>query len=152
MDLVEDYEREFGLIETWLDRIFPKACADAGLEVRPSAPPEAVSVVARDERWWLVQQPDCIAARMDLYLNTTRLNIVIIADAGVAPTFLEKKVEATTVGARKLGWSFHFVHERMLVCFFDEIDLFAAGGYNSGWIARDLARMLRWLLSTRTAF
>lgn len=152
MELLQAYEAEYALIESWLDMVLPQACVDAGLEVMAAQPPEHVSVIARDERWLRVSQEDCVDALLNVYTNTTRCNVVIIADPSTPADFLSEKVRATTVGAKQIGWTFLAVDDRRLVCFFEDMDLTASSGRNSGWVARDLARMLRWLLSRGTAF
>ena len=152
MDLLAAYEAECRLIETWLDLVFPQACLDAGLPVLPAVPADHVSDIARDERWFAVESGDAVPALLQVYLNTNRCNVVIVLPAEVPGSFLADKIAATTVGAKRLGWLFHSVDERRVVCFFEGLDLRAAVGVNSGWIARDSARMLRWLLSRATTF
>ncbi|SHG90123.1 hypothetical protein SAMN02745157_5030 [Kaistia soli DSM 19436] len=152
MDLVSAYEAEYRLIETWLDQVFPRALADAGLPVAPSAPPPDVNDVARDERWFAVRAADAMAALLQVYLNTNRCNVVIVLAPDAPHAVFAERIATTTVGAKRLGWTFHTVDERRVVCFFDGLDLAASTGVNSGWIARDTARMLRWLLSTGTTF
>ena len=152
MDLLAAYEAEQDLIACWLDRVFPRACADAGLPVVPSVPPAHVSAVARDERWFAAGGTDAVPALLQVYLNTNRCNLVIVLPAEESGEALAAKIAATTVGARRLGWEFHTVDARRVVCFFEGLDLAAASGVNSGWIARDTARMLRWLLSAGTTF
>ncbi len=152
MNLVAAYEAEYGLIEQWLDHVFPRACADAGLPVVAAVPPPHVSDIARDERWFAVRAGDAMPALLQVYLNTNRCNVVIALPADAATEVFAGKIAATTVGARRLGWHFHVVDAHRTVCFFDGLDLAAASGVNSGWIARDTARMLRWLLSWGTTF
>ena len=152
MNLVAAYEAECGLIEQWLDQVFPRACEDAGLPIIPAAPPPHVSGVARDERWFAVQAADALPALLQVYLNTNRCNLVIVLPVDAASDVITGKIAATTIGARRLGWHFHPVDAYRTVCFFDGLDLAAETGVNSGWIARDTARMLRWLLSTGTTF
>lgn len=152
MNLVAAYEAEYRLIETWLDGVFPMACADAGLPIEASAPPAPVTDMARDERWFAVRQADAVPALLQVYLNTNRCNVVIVVPPDVSDGFLSGRIAATTTEAKRLGWTFHGVDARRVVCFFEGLDLAAASGVNSGWIARDTARMLRWLLSTGTTF
>ncbi len=152
MDLVAAYEGEYRLIETWLDQVFPRACADAGLPVTASAPPPSVNDVARDERWFAVTAADAMPALLQVYCNTNRCNLVIVLPAEAPAERFAEKIATTTVGAKRLGWHFHTVDARRVVCFFEGLDLAAASGVNSGWIARDTARMLRWLLSNGTTF
>jgi hypothetical protein len=152
MNLLEFYEADYALIESWLDEVFPRACADARLPILSASPPRHVTAVSRDERWWRVQQGAGAEALLLVYANMTRCNVVLIADASVDDAFLSDKMDATTVGAKQIGWRFHLVDSHRLVCFFEDMDLAASGGRNGGWIARDLARMLRWLLSEDTAF
>ncbi len=152
VNLVASYEAECRMIEQWLDHVFPHACADAGLPVAPTGPPPHVSRVARDERWFAVQDADALPALLQVYLNTNRCNLVIVLPAEAASDVMAGKIAATTIGARRLGWHFHTVDAHHTVCFFDGLDLAAETGVNSGWIARDTARMLRWLLSTGTTF
>ncbi|MBN9432371.1 MAG: hypothetical protein J0I45_08005 [Bosea sp.] len=152
MDLYSAYEAEYRLIESWLDTVFPQACIDAGLPLAQSAPPAHVSDIARDERWFSAGRGDAVPALLQVYCNTNRCNVVILMPAETPEDHLADKIAATTVGAAKLGWTFHTVDPRCVVCFFDGIDLSAPSGLNSGWIARDTARMLRWLLSMATTF
>lgn len=152
MNLISAYEAEYRLIESWLDTVFPQACIDAGLPLVHSAPPAHVGDVARDERWFSVARGDAVPALLQVYCNTNRCNIVILMPAEAPESQLADKIAATTVGAQKIGWTYHWVDPRCVVCFFEGMDLGAPSGLNAGWIARDTARMLRWLLSKGTTF
>lgn len=152
MNLLQAYEADYALIESWLDEVFPRACADARLAIAPDVPPRHVTAVSRDERWWRINEGDGIEAVLLVHANTTRCTVAVLAGNSVPATFLADKVAATTVGATEIGWRFHAIDSHRLICFFDHMDLGGSAGRNGSWVARDLARMLRWLLSDGTAF